>query len=51
MSLVGYNSQSRKESDTTEQLHFHFHFIPEWPSGFPYFVQFKSQFCNKEFMN
>ena len=25
--------------------------IFEWSSGFPYFVQFKSEFCNKEFMN
>ena len=22
----------------------------EWSSGFPYFLQFKSEFCNKEFM-
>ena len=24
--------------------------IPEWSSGFPYFLQFKSEFCSKEFM-
>ena len=24
--------------------------IPEWPRGFPYFLQFKSEFGNKEFM-
>ena len=24
--------------------------IPEWSSGFPYFLQFKSEFCIKEFM-
>ena len=24
--------------------------IPEYSSGFPYFLQFKSEFCNKEFM-
>ena len=24
--------------------------IPEWPSGFPYFLQFKYEFGNKEFM-
>ena len=24
--------------------------IVEWPSGFPYFLQFNSEFCNKEFM-
>ena len=24
--------------------------IPEWPSGFSYFLQFKFEFCNKEFM-
>ena len=23
---------------------------PEWSSGFPYFLQFKSEFGNKEFM-
>ena len=42
---------ARNSSDlayTTEQLHFHFHF--EWFSGFPYFLQFKSEFGNKEFM-
>ena len=22
--------------------------IPEWPCGFPYFLQFKPEFCNKE---
>ena len=25
-------------------------FLPEWSSGFPYFLQLKSKFCNKEFM-
>ena len=25
-SLVGYSPRGRQESDTTEQLHFHFHF-------------------------
>ena len=24
--------------------------VPEWSSGFPYFLQFKSEFGNKEFM-
>ena len=24
--------------------------MPEWPIGFPFFLQFKSEFCNKEFM-
>ena len=24
--------------------------IPEWSNGFPYFLQFKSEFCNKEFI-
>ena len=28
-SLVGYSPWGRKESDTAEQLHFHFHFIAE----------------------
>ena len=27
-SLVGYNPQGRKESETTERLHFHLHFHP-----------------------
>ena len=35
----------RKELDTTERLHF-----TEWSSGFPYFLQFKSEFGNKELM-
>ena len=26
-SLVGYSPWGRKESDTTERLHFHFHFL------------------------
>ena len=26
-SMVGYSPQGRKESDTTEQLHFHFHVL------------------------
>ena len=29
-SLVGYSSWGCKESDTTEQLHFHFNFILMW---------------------
>ena len=28
-SLVGYSPQGRKESDTTERLHFHFHFMDQ----------------------
>ena len=24
--------------------------MPEWPSGFPYFLQFNPEFCNKELM-
>ena len=37
MSLPLYNSKG-----------FDLKVISEWPSGFPYFVQFKSEFCNKE---
>ena len=46
-------------SDVIPWICFHFHciivrdliyVIHEWPSDFPYFVQFKSEFCNKEFM-
>ena len=40
-----YSPMGCKELDTTEQL-----FQFEWSSGFPYFLQFKSEFCNKEFM-
>ena len=29
---------------------FTFTFIPEWSSSFPYFLQFKSEFCNEHFM-
>ena len=29
-SLVGYSPWGRKESDTTEQLHFHFYFTSFW---------------------
>ena len=29
-SLVGCSLQGRKESDTTERLHFHFHFLSYW---------------------
>jgi len=36
---VGYSPQGRKESDTTERLHFHFHFsdsgVESWGSGGP----------------
>ena len=35
----GLQSMGCKESDTTEMS-----------SGFPYFLQFKSEFCNKELM-
>ena len=34
-------------------LHNHKRFglgIPEWSSGYSYFLQFKAEFCNKEFM-
>ena len=37
--LDGLQSMGCKESDTTEMS-----------SGFPYFLQFKSEFCNKELM-
>ena len=47
-----YQIQSLKSSS-----HFHciilrdlIQVIPEWSSGFPYFLQFKSEFGNKEFM-
>ena len=34
-SLVGYSPWGRKESDTTERLHFHFHSVKEeaWLAG------------------
>jgi len=40
-SLIGYSLWGRKESDTTERLHF------EWSSDVPYFLQFKSEFGNR----
>ena len=43
--LVCCNSWDCKESDTTEWLN-----RTEWSHGFPYFLQFKSEFGNKEFM-
>ena len=58
-SLIGYSPQDHKELDMTKRLHFHFHciiirdlilVIDEWPSGFVYFLQFKPEFCNKEFI-
>ena len=50
-SLVGCNLWGRTESDTTEVTSSSSSSsIPEWSSGFPYFLQFKSKFGNKEFM-
>ena len=46
---AGYCPWGCKESGTTERLHFHFLYF-EWSSGFPYFLQFKSEFDNTEFM-
>ena len=46
---AGYCPWGCKESGTTERLHFHFLYF-EWSSGFPYFLQFKSEFGNTEFM-
>ena len=34
---------------TNTHIHTHTH-IPDWSSGFPYFLQFKSEFGSKEFM-
>ena len=57
--LRGYSPRGHKELDVTKQLHFHLHWIiirdlslvvPEWPGGFVYFLQFKPEFCSKEFM-
>ena len=31
-SLVGYSQQGHKESDTSERLHFHFHFRSNEPN-------------------
>ena len=38
-----------EESDMTDKFTFTFT-LPEWSSGFPHFLQFKSEFGNKEFM-
>ena len=43
---MGYSPRGHKESDTTERVHFHF----EGSSGFLHFLQFQSEFVNKEFM-
>ena len=43
--LACCDSWGHKESDTTERLNW-----TEWSSGFPYFLQFKSEFVDKEFM-
>ena len=48
--LACCNSWGRKESDMTEQLNWAELNWTEWSSGFPYFLQFKSEFGNKEFM-
>ena len=45
--LVCCDSWGYKESDMTEQLNWT---ELKWSSGFPYFLQFKSEFGNKEFM-
>ena len=44
--LACCSSWGHKESDTTERLNW----LTKWSSGFPYFLQLKSEFCNKEFM-
>ena len=43
--LACCSSWGHKESDMTERLNW-----TEWSRGFPYFLQFKSEFGNKEFM-
>ena len=43
---MDYSPRGHKESDMTERLHFHF----EWSSGFPFFLQFKSEIGYKELM-
>ena len=40
-----YSPWGCKEWDMTEGLHFHFSL--EWSSGFPCFLQFKSEYGNK----
>ena len=59
MSWTSIHSSSGTLSDLVPQIYFlillynHKGFdkvIPEWSSGFPHFVQFQSEFGNKEFM-
>ena len=58
MSWTSVHSSSSTLSDLIPWIcHFHciivrdlIKVIPEWSSDFPYFLQFKSEFCNKEFM-
>ena len=38
------------DAEEAEVDRFYEDYIPEWSSGFPYFLQFKSEFGNKEFM-
>ena len=54
-----FNCSSSGISDLIPWIYCHFHYIiirdliyviPEWSSGFPYLLQFKSEFGNKEFM-
>ena len=47
--LVSYSLWGCKELDMTEWLHVHFLFS-ERSRGFPYFLQFKSEFGNKAIM-
>ena len=44
--LGGLQSMGRKESDTTEQLHFHFHFLCRIAKGFPGGAEVKASACN-----
>ena len=48
--LACCDSWGRKESDTTEWLIWSDLILSEWASGFPYFLQYKSEFVIKEFM-
>ena len=48
--LACCNSWGCKELDTTEGLKWTEPNRTEWSSGFPYFLQFKSEFGNKEFV-
>ena len=48
--IAKFRLKLKKVLKTTRPVKCNLNQIPEWSSGFPYFLQFKSEFGNKEFM-